>query len=64
MCRKVSRPNGSFGSEALEENGRILSNRKTGVLSFDADGSGTEHWAVVFANLATKTLGAHDFLII
>lgn len=43
---------------------RILFNRKTGILSFDADGSGKEHEAVAFAKLTTKTLGAHDFLII
>ncbi|WP_262030320.1 calcium-binding protein [Microvirga sp. Mcv34] len=53
-----------IGSEAVDEDDRILFNRKTGVLSFDADGSGTEHKAVAFAKLATKMLGAHDFLII
>jgi Ca2+-binding RTX toxin-like protein len=53
-----------IGSKAIDENDHILFNRKTGVLSFDADGSGTEHEAVAFAKLATKTLSAQDFLII
>jgi Ca2+-binding RTX toxin-like protein len=52
-----------IGSKALDAEDRILFNRKTGVLSFDADGSGTEHEAVVFAKLTTKVLGSQDFLI-
>jgi len=53
-----------IGSEARDADDRILFNRKTGVLSYDADGSGTDHSAVAFAKLTTKSLGYHDFLII
>jgi Ca2+-binding RTX toxin-like protein len=53
-----------IGSEAHDADDRILFNRKTGVLSFDADGSGAEHEAVAFAKLKIKSLGAHDFLIV
>ena len=53
-----------IGSEALDFDDRVLFNRKTGVLSFDADGAGTEHEAVAFAKLLTKTLAAHDFLVL
>ncbi|MGO4704796.1 hypothetical protein AB4072_03325 [Microvirga sp. 2MCAF38] len=52
------------GSQAHDASDRIVYNEKTGALSYDADGSGTKHAAVKFAQLKVGTLlTAHDFFI-
>ncbi len=53
------------GAKARDAEDRIVYNKKTGVLSYDADGSGTEFSAVKFAQLKAKAaLSAGDFLIL
>ena len=54
-----------LGLKALDGDDRILYDAKSGAVFYDADGSGTEHAAVKFAQLkAEATLKAADFLII
>jgi Ca2+-binding RTX toxin-like protein len=54
-----------IGSKALAEDDRIIFDRKTGALSYDADGSGTEHAAIKFAEVKAGTmLKAGDFFIV
>lgn len=53
------------GAAASETDDRILYDRKTGALAFDADGSGTGSTAVVFAKVGKNLdLSADDFLVI
>ena len=53
------------GSAAGEADDRILYDRKTGALAFDADGSGTGAGAVRFATVGKNLdLSAGDFLVI
>ena len=52
------------GSAASDANDRIIYDKKTGALSYDADGSGSEAAAVQFAKVGKKVdLGADDFLV-
>jgi Ca2+-binding RTX toxin-like protein len=53
-----------IGPKALDLDDRILFNARTGVLSYDADGSGSAHRAVAFAKVGKVALGADDFLIV
>ncbi|MFC4170570.1 hypothetical protein ACFOYU_00635 [Microvirga sp. GCM10011540] len=54
-----------IGRKALDEDDRIVFNTKTGALYYDADGSGTDHAAVQFAQMKARTaLKADDFLVI
>lgn len=53
------------GAAASEADDRILYDRTTGALAFDADGSGTGSTAVVFAKVGKNLdLSADDFLVI
>lgn len=53
------------GRAARDAEDRILYDRKTGALYYDADGSGTDHAAVKFARLKARTmLKADDFLVV
>jgi serralysin len=53
-----------IGSKAHDLDDRIIYNAKTGALSYDKDGSGSEYAAVKFAQLTPKTLvTADDFLV-
>jgi Ca2+-binding RTX toxin-like protein len=52
------------GAKALDANDHIIYNKATGLLSYDADGSGA-HAAVVIAVLVNKpVLAANDFIVI
>jgi Ca2+-binding RTX toxin-like protein len=52
------------GSKAHDLDDRIIYNAKTGALSYDKDGSGSEYAAIKFAQVTPKTLvAAHDFLV-
>lgn len=54
-----------MGSKALAADDRIVFNAKTGALFYDADGSGTEHAAIRFAQVKAGTvLKAGDFFIV
>ncbi len=54
-----------IGAKAHDRSDRIIFNEKTGALSYDADGSGTKHAAIKFAQLKAKTLlQADDFFIV
>jgi serralysin len=54
-----------IGAKAAEADDRIIFNKRTGALSYDADGSGTQHGAIKFAQLKAKTvLTADDFFIV
>ncbi|RDI57852.1 calcium-binding protein [Microvirga subterranea] len=54
-----------IGAKALDADDRIVFNAKTGALSYDADGSGTAHAAVVFAKVKAGThLTADDFFVL
>ncbi|KAB0264268.1 calcium-binding protein [Microvirga brassicacearum] len=54
-----------IGRKALAEDDRIVFDEKTGALSYDADGSGTEHAAIKFAQVKAGTiLKASDFFIV
>ncbi|WP_319004838.1 calcium-binding protein [Microvirga lenta] len=54
-----------IGRKALDEDDRIVFNAKTGALYYDADGSGTDHAAVKFAQVKARTaLKADDFLVL
>jgi Ca2+-binding RTX toxin-like protein len=53
-----------MGTTAIDASDRILYNKSTGALFYDADGSGTASTAIQFAALDNKaTLTAADFLI-
>lgn len=53
------------GTEASDLDDRIIHDRKSGALFFDADGSGTGSTAVRFATVAKNLdIGADDFLVI
>lgn len=53
------------GAKAHDKSDRIIYNKKTGALFYDADGSGTKYKAVKFAQLKAKTLvTADDFFIV
>jgi Ca2+-binding RTX toxin-like protein len=53
------------GAKAVEADDRIIFNKRTGALSYDADGSGTQYGAIKFAQLKAKTvLTADDFFIV
>jgi Ca2+-binding RTX toxin-like protein len=55
----------ALGASASDADDRILYDRKTGALAFDADGSGTSSTAVVFAKVGKNLdLSADDFLVI
>jgi len=49
-----------IGSKAHDKSDRIIFNEKTGALYYDADGTGTKHGAVKFAQLKAKSLLKHD----
>jgi serralysin len=54
-----------LGAKALDADDRILFNAKTGAVLYDADGSGTAHAAVTFAQVKAGTLlTADDFFIL
>ncbi|MBO1906934.1 hypothetical protein KHP60_17005 [Microvirga sp. 3-52] len=54
-----------IGAKAAEADDRIIFNKRTGALSYDADGSGTQYGAIKFAQLKAKTeLTADDFFIV
>jgi Ca2+-binding RTX toxin-like protein len=54
-----------IGKEAQDSSDRIIFNAKTGALFYDADGSGSEHAAVKFAQLKAKAaLTEADFLVL
>ncbi|WP_262296108.1 calcium-binding protein [Microvirga sesbaniae] len=54
-----------IGAKAAEADDRVLYNEKTGALSYDADGMGTRHAAIKFAQLIPHTLlAAGDFLVV
>jgi serralysin len=53
------------GVEARDKEDRVIYDKKSGALSYDADGSGTAYSAVKFAQLKAKAvLKADDFLIV
>jgi Ca2+-binding RTX toxin-like protein len=53
------------GTKAHDGTDRIVYNDKTGVLSYDADGSGKKHAAIKFAQLDPKTqVAADDFFVV
>ncbi|UVF18774.1 hypothetical protein HPT29_020135 [Microvirga terrae] len=53
------------GAGAHDKSDRIIFNEKTGALSYDADGSGTHHAAIKFAQLKAGTvLSASDFFVV
>jgi Ca2+-binding RTX toxin-like protein len=53
------------GAKAAEADDRIILNKRTGALSYDPDGSGTQYGAIKFAQLKAKTvLTADDFFIV
>jgi hypothetical protein len=55
----------TVGSEAKDKDDYIIFNKKTGVLSYDADGSGTKYKAVEFAQLKKGlSLKYNDFFVI
>jgi Ca2+-binding RTX toxin-like protein len=55
----------TIGSKAKDKNDYVIYDKKTGVLSYDADGSGTKYKAVEFAKLAKNLkMTADDFVII
>ena len=55
----------TIGDKAKDKNDYLVYNKKTGVLSYDADGSGTKHEAVKFAILKAKiALSADDIWIV
>ncbi|KAB0264267.1 calcium-binding protein [Microvirga brassicacearum] len=54
-----------IGSKALAADDRIIFNAKSGALSYDADGSGTDYAAIKFAQVKAGTvLTAGDFFIV
>ncbi len=54
-----------IGAKAADADDRIVYNAKTGALSYDADGSGTAHAAVAFAQVKIGThLTADDFFVL
>jgi len=54
-----------IGAKAHDGSDRIIYNKDTGALYYDADGSGTKYGAIKFAQLKAKTLlKADDFLIV
>ncbi|AWM85980.1 calcium-binding protein [Microvirga sp. 17 mud 1-3] len=54
-----------LGTKALDEDDRIIYDRKSGNLFYDKDGSGTAYAAVKFAHVKAKAdLSVHDFLIV
>jgi len=53
------------GEKAHDRSDRIIFDKKTGALSYDADGSGTKYAAIKFAQLKAGTLlKADDFFIV
>ncbi len=53
------------GTKAGDKNDYLIYNKKTGILSYDLDGSGTKYKPVEFIKLSNKAaLSAADFLII
>ena len=53
-----------IGAKAAEADDRIIFNKRTSALSYDADGSGTQHGAIKFAQLKAKTVLTADDLFI
>jgi Ca2+-binding RTX toxin-like protein len=53
-----------IGAKAAEADDRIIFNKRTGALSYDADGSGTQYGAIKFAQLKAKTVLTADDLFI
>lgn len=54
-----------IGNEAKDKDDYLIYNKKTGVLSYDADGSGSKHKALEFANIGKNlALTSKDFFII
>jgi Ca2+-binding RTX toxin-like protein len=54
-----------IGTKAKDKNDHIIYNMKTGILSYDADGSGSKYKAVEFAKLGKNlAINFGDFLVI
>jgi serralysin len=54
-----------IGAKAVDADDRIVFNAKTGAVSYDADGSGTDFAAVKFAQVKARTsLNADDFVVL
>jgi len=54
-----------IGDKAKDKDDYIVYNKKTGVLSYDADGSGSKHKAVEFANIGKNlALTSKDLFMI
>jgi Ca2+-binding RTX toxin-like protein len=65
LGRKMSKSSFEIGSKAGDKNDYIIYNKKTGYLSYDADGSGSKYKAVEFAKLGKNLKMTYaDFYVI
>lgn len=63
--RKLKSAYFEVGSRADDRNDYVIYNKKTGVLSYDADGSGSKHAAIEFAKVAKGlSLKYDDFFVV
>ena len=57
-------PVGEVRSRAIDADDRIIYDRKSGALSYDADGSGTDFAPIKFASVGKNLdLSADDFFV-